>query len=83
MILKNKSRAEVHLLAHRALEVIRARDTAIKRAHADRMGRLKELMREISVAEDGEANPDAIPGTQSLSLSPELERLILNPTEGL
>ncbi len=83
MILKDKTPSDIHVLTHRAFQVIQARDSAIKRKHADRMAQLKEIMCEISSLEDKQGDADLIPGTQLFSLSPERERLILNPLEGL
>lgn len=83
MILKDKTTAEIHLMTHRAVEVIRARDRSIRREHADRLRRLTDLMREISVSDFDNTDGETMPGTNALSLSPELEKLILNPTEGL
>ncbi len=80
-ILKDKSPAEVHLMAHRANETLRARIKGVARDHADRMRQLNDLMRQISATDfdDGQT----LAGMKGISISPELERLIVNPTDGL
>jgi hypothetical protein len=81
MILDEKSPADVHLMAHRAHEQLKSRHREIARSHADRMKQLSEVMRQIS-ASDFNDKP-TLAGIKGFSLSPELERLILNPTAGL
>jgi hypothetical protein len=80
-ILENKSPAEVHLMAHRASEELKSRFRGIAREHSDRIRQLSDLMRQISASDfdDGQV----LAGTKGVSLSPELEKLIVNPTGGL
>jgi hypothetical protein len=83
MILESKSPAEIHLMAHRACETLRARQRAIAREHADRIRQLTELMRGISTSDYDDTTSPTLAGVKGLSLSPDLERLIVNPTDGL
>lgn len=80
-LLASKSPAEVHLLAHRARETIKASLRETARIHSDRIRKIDGLMSQISATdfEDGET----LAGIKALSLSPELEKLIVNPTAGL
>lgn len=78
--LSKLSVAEVHIRAYRAAQELRARSKDICRAHNDRIKQLEHLMRQISVSD---AKGDDIPGVAGLSLSPEIEDIIQNPSAGL
>lgn len=71
---------DLHFRAYRAAQTLRARSKALNREHADRIRKLENFMRRISV-EAGTTG--CITGTDALSLSPDLEKLIANPTHGL
>ena len=83
MILNDKSPAEVHLMAHRACEALRARFRGVARVHADRTRQLTDLMRKISASDFGDGKDGTLAGIKGVSLSPDLEKLIVNPTDGL
>lgn len=80
MITKDITKAELHLLAYRAHETLRARLKSVAREHADRMKQLDHIMVQIA-ASDPSSNE--FPGVGTLSLTPEVERLLVNPTHGL
>lgn len=80
MLQAQTSKAELHLLAYRSHETLRARLKSVAREHADRMKQLENLMAQIA-ASDPSSNE--LPGVGTLSLTPEIERLLVNPTHGL
>jgi len=81
MILKDKSPAEVHLMAARSAETLRSRLRITAREHGDRIRQLTELMRKVSANDFDDA--ETLAGIKGITVSPELEKLILNPTHGL
>ena len=80
-LLKDKSPADVHLMADRSREALRARLRNIARDHSDRIRQLTDLMKQISASDYHEGA--TLSGVDGISVSPDLEKLILNPTEGL
>jgi hypothetical protein len=81
MILADKSPAEVHLMADRACEELRSRIKAIAREHSDRIRQLTGLKRQIMASEF--AAGQTLAGIEAITLSPDLEKLVVNPTNGL
>jgi hypothetical protein len=81
MLPENITNAELHLLAYRSRETLRARLKAVAREHADRMKRIETVMQQIgSVQPEHEDLPGVGP---RISLTPDLELLLVNPTHGL
>ena len=80
-LLKDKSPADVHLMAGRAREALRIRLRTLAREHTDRIKALTELMQQIASREYKEG--ETLAGVDSVSVSPELENLIDNQTYGL
>ena len=81
MMLKDKSPAEIHLMAFRARETLQARIKSLTREHRDRMRKLNGLMQQIGATDyDG---VQGLEGMASVSCSPELEQLVIDPTHGL
>lgn len=79
MVLDNKSKADLALLAFRSCETLRSKQKAVDREYSDRVKKLKKLM--VSIASTPEDT--TLPGTDGLSLTPDLQKLLLNPTDGL
>lgn len=77
---KNITDAELLMLAYRGRETLRSRIKAVAREHSDRIRRLDLLMHRINAKPDG--GPD-LAGTGGLSIEPDLEKLLQNPTYGL
>lgn len=81
MLSAQTSIPELHFRAARAAQTLRARSKAVNREHADRIRKLENFMRRISAEADASGSP--LKGTEALSLSPDLDKLIANPTHGL
>lgn len=75
-----KSNAEIMIRAYRADATLRERQKSITKEHAERRKKLKALMDSVNKAEMTGQVPLAGVG---LSLSPELQDLLENPTHGL
>lgn len=79
-MLKEKTLPELYLLADQARAQLRSRLKAQAREYSDRSKRLENLMRHIANGTE----TSTLPGVPSaVSLTPDLERLILDPTHGL
>lgn len=75
-----ESPAEIHLIAAEGIETLRSRLKSIAREHSDRIHRLHVLQRKIVGSRHGEVG---LPGMNGLSIEPDLEKLLVNPTHGL
>lgn len=78
---KSITDAELLLIAYRGRETLRARIKAVAREHSDRIRRLDALMHRINAKPEGQGAE--LTGTAGLSIEPELEKLLANPTHGL
>jgi hypothetical protein len=75
-----ESPAEIHLIAAEGIETLRARLKSIAREHSDRIHKLNVLQRKIVVSRHAEAG---LPGLAGLSIEPDLQKLLVDPTHGL
>jgi hypothetical protein len=75
-----ESPAEINLIADEGIETLRARVKAIAREHSDRIHKLNVLKRKIVVSRHAEAG---LPGMPALSIEPDLQKLLVDPTHGL
>lgn len=80
-VLKSKTPSDVYFLAGRAQQELVSRMKAVNRKHGDRIRKLRDVMNKISCAEVDSA--ETLEGVDGISLDPETELLILNPTHDL
>lgn len=82
MLPENITNPELHLLAYRSREALKARLKAVAREHSDRIKQLDHIMQQISEAPPPHSGA-SLDHIDHITLSPDLEKLLLNPTEGL
>lgn len=73
---------ELYILAERARETLRAQLKDTAREYSDRVKQIDNLKHQILLHSAG-TRSDQLDGLAKLSLSPELQRLLVNPTHGL
>ena len=71
--------SELVVLAYRGAQELRSRSKASSRVHADRVKRFDQFIRAAVLVEDTEQ----LPGIAGLSIDPEMELMLHNPTHGL
>ena len=81
MLPENVTVPQVISMAYRSRQTLRAQLKSVAREYSDRIRQLDHLMERASASD--EAGADALTGVDKLSLSPELKRLLVNPTHGL
>jgi hypothetical protein len=81
MLPESTTLPQVHLLAYRSRETLRSQLKSLAREYSDRIKQLDNVMRQAAVA--SENTGDTLKGVDALSLSPDLQRLLVNPTHGL
>lgn len=72
---------ELYILAERARETLRAQLKDTAREYSDRVKQLDNLKHQILLHSG--TRSDQLDGLAKLSLSPELQKLLVNPTHGL
>ena len=85
LIRENTTPAEVLAMAYTAKETLRSRARATMREYSDRIKQCDDIMRTAALAAES-AQTHGTQGTliaQPLSLSPDKQRLLVNPTHGL
>lgn len=84
LIRENTSPAEILAMAYSARETLRSRARNAMREYSDRIKQCDDIMRTAATA--AESAQGGVQGSliaQPLSLSPDKQRLLVNPTHGL
>ena len=85
LIRENTSPAEILAMAYSARETLRSRARNAMREYSDRIKQCDDIMRTAALAAES-AQTHGAQGSliaQPLSLSPDKQRLLVNPTHGL
>lgn len=77
------SPAEILAMAYTARETLRSRARNAMREYSDRIKQCDDIMRTAAIAAESAASGQGSLITQPISLSPDKQRLLVNPTHGL
>ncbi len=84
LIRENTSPAEILAMAYSARETLRSRARNAMREYSDRIKQCDDIMRTAATAaESAQGGAQGSLIAQPLSLSPDKQRLLVNPTHGL
>lgn len=83
LIPETTSPEQVLAMAFSARESLKSRLRNTAREYSDRIKQLDDIMRAASNQVGQQTHGDMLPGTPAMALSPDKQKLLVNPTHGL